>query len=68
MLDQLPDPALGERVIRRYLMQETPQDPAELAGAIQQRLRQMLAKEPQAAQAEDDRTILAVQIEKRGEL
>ena len=49
-------------------MQETPQDPAELAGAIQQRLRQMLAEEPQAAQAEDDRTILAVQIEKRGEL
>lgn len=68
VLDQLPDPALGERVIRRYLMQETPQDPAELAGAIQQRLRQMLAEEPQAAQAEDDRTILAVQIEKRGEL
>ncbi len=62
VLDQLPDPKLGERWIRRYLLQSREEDPQVLAEEIQALLQ------PHLPRVEDDQTILAVRIEKKGKL
>ena len=62
VLDQLPDPKQGERWIRRYLLQSREENPQALAEEIQALLQ------PHLPQVEDDQTILAVRIEKKGNL
>ncbi len=62
VLDQLPDPKQGERWIRRYLLQSREEDPQALAEQIRALLQ------PHLPQVEDDQTILAVRIEKKGKL
>lgn len=61
VIDQLPDARQGERWIRRFLIQTQEEDPQRLAEQLWKQLQ------PPGVQREDDRTILAVKIEKRGE-
>ena len=59
VLDQLPEPKQAERWIKRYLLQSQEEDPQQLAEDLQEMLM------PHLPQVEDDRTILAVRIEKK---